>query len=244
MKYRTLIIGFIILYSCQTTQDSSDNEDGGLQSDTISITLKRYSLPDENPDIFDYNLIREKKGDSLLSFSYYKDTVLSRHYNFNIRQGRFELIQDKVNPELAIVDTIEFHLLNEYLIVFKYEVRIPSIDGDAGFLFNQKYGLMGYSSYSWGNKTVLTNWDDSDFEKEITGILLADTVRYLRRHEIILPPSTPPPGQFGKIEIVEDTVEIEIEEEKNVWQQRPKSNMADDELDTSLLSNNFISADS
>ena len=42
------------MYSCQTAQDKSDIGVSGLRTDTISITHKRYSLPEENPVVFEY----------------------------------------------------------------------------------------------------------------------------------------------------------------------------------------------
>jgi len=207
MKYWTLIIGLMITYSCRTNDD--DTVDSKLTNDTILITEKLFYYGDDSSVIFNYTIIRKQQGDSLLIFQYYKDTVLSRQYDFNIRQGQFKLIQDKGNPGLAVVDTFSIQLLNENLVVYKYELQLPAIDGDWGILFNKKYGRLGCSAYTWGNRSILTNWNNLDFEEELKAILLADTVRYLKRQEINHPP---PPGLPGIIRIVED--EEEIEEEK------------------------------
>ena len=210
MRYLKVIFGLAFLYSCQIVQDTSNIENNRLRTDTISIFYKRYSLPEENPAIFEYKLIREEIGDSLLTFRYYRNTALTREYNFNTGRGRFQLIQENKDSSylLVVVDTFDINLIGEKIEIHKYEIQFPKMDGDVGYLFNKKYGLIGYSAYSWGSKTILTNWNNINFENEMKKILLTDNVRYLRRQQII-----PPPGQYRKHKTVKDTVEIELEEE-------------------------------
>lgn len=212
MKYGTIIILLAITNSCQTKHDNSNNYNGEvseLRRDTISLIHKRYSSPDGSPDIFEYKLLREQKGDSFLSFRYYQDTALSRHYDFLISGEQFKLIQDTTGSEyLILVDTFKIQLTGEPLLIYKYEKFLPPIDGSICYLFNEKYGLIAYSSYSWGNKTLLTNWNEINFEHEITKIMLADNVRYLSRQNNILPP--PPPRTVRKKKHVVDSTDFKL----------------------------------
>jgi hypothetical protein len=206
MKYWILITGFILLFSCHPAKDQSNIKSRELKTDTILIILKNYDYKLESThDAFEYTMIRDQKGDSLLSFRYYKDNELWRKYVFLIANGQFRIIQDTTDQEYLIpVDTFSIQLSGEVLPVFKYEEFMPPIDGDDGYLFNKKYGLIGSSAYSWGARLVLTNFGTEKFEKEIIGILLADNVKYLRRQKLILPPRVS--EQNKVIKILEDSL--------------------------------------
>ncbi|HEX2935905.1 MAG TPA: hypothetical protein VHO72_11170 [Bacteroidales bacterium] len=205
MKNGILLMGLMLLCSCHSAQDQSNIKSRGLQIDTIAIIFKNYKyLSESSHDAFEYTMIREQKNDSILSFRYYRENELSWKYVFSITDGQFRIIQDTTDEEHLIpVDTFSIQLSGELLTIFKYEEFMPPIDGDDGYLFNKKYGLIGRSAYSWGSRLVLTNFGVVDFEKEITGILLADSVRYLRRQKIITPP--PVSEQNQVINILEDT---------------------------------------
>jgi len=194
MKYWKLGIGLVILCSCQFKQSGSDTSNNTPQTDTISVTFKRYYLFEEKPYSVDYRLIRNQKGDSILSFNYYNDSNTSSLYTFDISHGRFDLIQNSDSFGFKVVDTFNLKILGDDLTIFKYERRNPPIDGSAGFLFNQKYGLIGVSSYSWSVRTLLTNWDKTDLEKELTRALFAENARFLKPHNLH-PPPPPPPRQ-------------------------------------------------
>lgn len=217
MKYGTFIFLLAILNSCQTKHDSFNNYSGEineLRTDTILLVHKRYYPPDESPDIFEYKLLREQMGDSFLSFRYYMDTALIRQYDFLIWSGQFKLIQDTTNSDhLILVDTFSIQLIGEELVIYKYELLLPPIDGDVGYLFNEKYGLLGYSSYSWGIKTILTNWNELDFENEVSEIILADNVKYLSRQNF--PQSRPPLGHVRKNELLVDSIEMKLEDNED-----------------------------
>lgn len=206
VKYLTIIIALLLTLSCQTKQDEM-GKDGFSTVDTFLVTFKRfYSFPEDSPDVFDRILIRERHGDSILTFKYFKDTTLTQQFNINIRQGQFRLIQDTTGSDLLVsVDTFSINYRDKKLTMYKYEKFLPPIDGDIGILLNREYGCLGYSSYSWGNQTILTKWNEKNLEKDLI-LLLSDSVRYLRRQEILPPP--PPSGQVEKIEILKDGQEL------------------------------------
>ena len=177
--------------------------------DTVRISEKRFGneIGIADPDYLDYLLIKEQKGDSLLSFFYYQDTILKKKFDFNIRRGEFNLIQERGTSKLVPVDTFSIQIKNEELIVYKYEELMPPIDGERGLLFNQNYGLIGYASYSWGTKAFLADWDGFEVEKEMERALLGDTVRYLKRENPEPPPTT------KQLEMMQEAIDYDFEED-------------------------------
>lgn len=199
----------ILFNSCHFTSNNESSNDL-FASDTIAIIQKRYYSEIEIPDLYSYNLIRDEISDSIISFKYYLDSSLVNEYNFNIKNGTFSLIEDGVKYPKLFTDTFNIYLENEELVLYKYEYLPPKIDADMGYLFNKKYGLIGYVSYSWGSKTILTNWNEIEFEKELKEILFDKNTKYLRRNYIPPPPN---PIEREKLKKILDEEEINEEPE-------------------------------
>lgn len=203
-----LLAIFVLLSTASCTTQNTGSKRSEFISDTISVTFKRFSsLPDAEPQKLEYTLIKETYVDSLLIFKYFKDTSLTKQFMFSINDGLFGLIQDTTDAErLVVVDEFKIRLGNEKLDITKYEKFLPPMDGDIGMLFNEKYGQIGYSPYSWGSKTILTNWNSENLEMDLKSALIAEGVRHLSRQQPIAPKFNQ-----NKIEIVEDEEELEVE---------------------------------
>ena len=186
--------------------DTKDAESPAVEhrTDTIPVVFRQFNQYEGGDRYYKLQLLREQKGDSLLSFRYFKGEELHYQYAFNIRVGKFELFQKEENPELALVDTLTIQMNDQALPLFKYERRNPPIDGDVGLVFNPKYGLMAHVIYTWGNQNLLTSWKGQDLEPEVKQLLLGS--ERLMRTSKSFPP--PPPGQVKKIIIVDDDEEI------------------------------------
>ena len=205
MKNLVYTLFFFLAVSCQMTPKKMGAES---KVDTVRISEKRYGneIGEANPDYLDYLLVKEQKGDSLLSFFYYQDTILKKKFDFDIKGGEFNLIQESGTSKFVPVDTFSIQIKNEELVVYKYEELMPAIDGEKGLLFNQYYGLIGYAAYSWGTKSFLADWDGSKIEKEMERALLGDTVRYLKR-------SKPDPSSTTKqLEMIQEAIDHDFEE--------------------------------
>lgn len=174
----------LILFSCETDKNAKSKS----KIDTILVSFQEIDEAYIKPK--EYTLVKEQKGDSLLSFRYYyKLSKLQVSYDFNIKNGGFKLIQKKHEEDkLIVVDTFETKIESEKIQVFKYEVENPPIDGQGAVLFSRKYGKIADISYSWWNYYILNIWNGEKISKELKDILFADYAFYKNPRLLPYPP--------------------------------------------------------
>jgi len=172
-----LILILIVLQSCHEKKspiiEGSDTltVESNEKIDTIEFNYIRYRRNGDTSHLPKMILIK-KNIDDTLSFTYLKEGEEYWKYEFIYRENQFESIkQDYLN----LIDSIA--LPNQHQMIYKYEVFTTAEDGDGAYLFNPKFGLIAGISYSWGNRDLLSSWNDKDsvLLKEITDFLIQDT---------------------------------------------------------------------
>lgn len=206
MKHQLFIVLILsFLTSCQTSTSTHQ-----FIEKTDKTVFKRFSVDGEKGNVHEYLLDRKHIKDSLLTFRYYRDTTTFKSFEFDISSDQFELISSNIDHGLSVVDTIYLTLNNEELEIFKFEKVNPPPDGAFGVLLNKKYGMIGFSPFDWGNKTILTKWNDQDFEQNLKSQLINSGSQHLsRKHPIPLPSIE----ELGKLDTLSpDTIEPELKE--------------------------------
>lgn len=207
LKLPITILILLSLVSCQTSKTNSTEQN--LEK-TDSVAFTRYWSDGEEIRVQEYLVNRKQIGDSNLTFHYYRDSSIFISFEFDISLDQFKLISSNFDYKLLAVDTFNLTLNNEKLVIFKFEKINPPFDGAFGVLLNEKYGMIGYSSYDWGSKNILTKWNNQDFEKSLKAQIIDSESRLLSRQNPIPPP---PIEEIRKLDTFStDTTEPELKE--------------------------------
>jgi len=143
-------------------------------SDTLLLKYSEYSR--KKLDGFSYRtLIKTETADSVI-FEYY-DSSGTELYD------RLVLLKTPDNKfGLDVHDYFFIHvkdyLVFDSLLLLKYELKNPIIDGDGGKLISPTYGDFGGFSYTWGNSGFLKQWGNTEFPDTLHKVLMADSISW------------------------------------------------------------------
>jgi hypothetical protein len=217
---------FIIgISACNSTNKKSINN--LPKPDTISVSFSSWNFKNESPsNHYERILIKEYLSDSTIRYKYihplrneysynyefiFNDNDLKLQKAYSLKSDSSEYEEDK----MVVVDTFEFFLFDKKIKAFKYELENPPIDGESCEIFNIVYGQIARGSYSWITKTILASWEGRITESELKTQIIGDSIKILKRKYPISPPPLPKMKYYDSLIDEPDTVEIEIEINKN-----------------------------
>ena len=180
VKIWTLIFGLAIVYSGCSSQKKIEKEQ--KQFDVYSITFNEFdAFSGKITHPYQYVFLRHQLGDSVMIYSYFLNNLKTPDYRFDIKNGQFNFIKSDDFFDLVAVDTFSVVIKNSKFEVIQFKTVNPPADGNASFLFNKNFGLVGIGYLSWGNGEILTEINGVNIEKEIVKQLLSDSTYYLKR---------------------------------------------------------------
>lgn len=161
-----------------------------------NICISKYYPFNRDSNTQFLTLVKKIENDTI-SFSYYKDSILTDEYKF--LKYDYSLIKSKKrHSNLVLTDTLVFRIKNKVILLYKYEVETYAIDADGCYLLSPEFGFIAYNSYSWNTKKTLNCFEKNDeFFMSLSRILLDPKRNYFSPNN--LKPIPPPPPNWKKI---------------------------------------------
>lgn len=137
--------------------------------DTIDVVFQRF-FNSGYSDLYPTRLKLEKSITADTIFYYYystSDTLSRMHFQLsNVGLAIGEI------PGYDLIDSFNLSINKTKTILYKYDFRDPDIDGATFLLLNREFGLIGISSYSWGNGLILDNYNGQKIDTSTINYLL------------------------------------------------------------------------
>ena len=162
-----LISVLFVLSSCKprkVTEVSFKNS-----YDTIDVVFQRF-FNSGYSDLYPTQLKLEKSITVDTIFYYYystSDTLSRMRFQLSNEGGPIGKISG-----YDLIDSFNVSINNSNTILYKYDLVDPSIDGATFLLLSHEFGLIGISSYSWGNGMILENYNGEKIDTSTINYLL------------------------------------------------------------------------
>ena len=136
--------------------------------DTIDVVFQRF-FNSGYSDLYPTRLKLEKSITADTIFYYYSTSDSFSLMHFQLSNEGVPI--GKISG-YDLIDTFNVSINNVKTILLKYNLKDPDIDGATFLLLSREFGLIGISSYSWGNGMILENYNGQKIDTSIINYLL------------------------------------------------------------------------